>query len=354
MTGVQKHSEPVDIVYLWVDGADPVWRNQRKQAYAAWVRQHPGALAAFGNAAGRYRDNGELLFNLRALEKFFPNHGHVYIVTDGQTPRWLRPSSRVTVVDHGALMPAASTQVFDSGHIESYLHHIPGLSERFLYLNDDVFFGAPVDPGWWFGEHLKVFAEGMPIAHYTELQPQGTALVNASIQSGQWLSQHYPKYRHDPRIFSHAPRPMLKSAALELERIAPALFAQLRSTTFRSWQIPPIVPDLLPRWMVHVGHAEQRTLNPLHINSGDLRAEQQLGALLRKFGKLPFFCINDTCDEAADDDLRLLRIAHTLEKLLPEPSPFERPHHEFKTAIRFQPVSTLKASIATEKPRLVA
>ena len=75
MTGVQKHSEPVDIVYLWVDGADPVWRNQRKQAYAAWVRQHPGALAAFGNAAGRYRDNGELLFNLRALEKFFPNHG---------------------------------------------------------------------------------------------------------------------------------------------------------------------------------------------------------------------------------------------------------------------------------------
>ena len=75
MTGVQKHSEPVDIVYLWVDGSDPVWRGKREQAYAAWVRQHPDALAAFGNAAGRYRDNGELLFNLRALEKFFPNHG---------------------------------------------------------------------------------------------------------------------------------------------------------------------------------------------------------------------------------------------------------------------------------------
>ena len=185
MTGVRRQSEPIDIVYLWVDGSDPVWRAKRQQAYAAWVRQHPGALAAFGNAAGRYRDNGELLFNLRSLEKFFPDHGHVYIVTDGQTPRWLRPSSRVTVVTHRALMPAAGTLVFDSGHIESYLHHIPGLSERFLYLNDDVFFGAPVDPGWWFGDRLKVFAEATPLASYTELQAHETALVNASIQSTQ-------------------------------------------------------------------------------------------------------------------------------------------------------------------------
>ena len=335
MTGANRQAEKIDIVYLWVDGSDPVWRDRREQAYAAWARQHPGALAAFGNAAGRYRDNGELLFNLRCLEKFFPGHGHVYIVTDGQTPRWLQPSDRVTVVDHSALMPAGGdARVFDSGHIESWLHHIPGLSERFFYLNDDVFFGAPVDADWWFGDRLKVFAETTPVAGYTELQAHETALVNASIQSQNWLSQRYPKYRHDPRVYSHAPRPMLKSAAMELERMAPELFARLRSTTFRSWRIPAIVPDLLPRWMVHVGYAEQRTLNPLHISSGDHLAEQQLGALLREFGTLPFFCINDTCDEADDDDLRLLRIADTLQQLLPEPSSFERPSHQAKTTGR--------------------
>ncbi len=350
MTGADRQPEKIDIVYLWVDGADPVWRGRREQAYAAWVRQHPGALAAFGNAAGRYRDNGELLFNLRSLEKFFPGHGHVYIVTDGQTPRWLQPSGRVTVVDHRALMPAGGTLVFDSGHIESYLHHIPGLSERFLYLNDDVFFGAPVDPGWWFGDRLKVFAEATPVAGYTELQAHETALVNASIQSRNWLSQRYPGYRHDPRVYSHAPRPMLKSATLELERMAPELFARLRSTTFRSWRIPAIVPDLLPRWMVHVGYAEQRTLDPLHISSGDQRAEQQLVALLREFGQLPFFCINDTCDEAADDDLRLLRIAHTLQKLLPEPSSFERPSHHAEKAEK----AKKPAPVSTEKLRRVA
>ena len=315
---------PIDIVYLWVNGADPVWRQQREQAYAAWVQEHPDALAAYGNVAGRYRDNGELLYSLRALDQFFPAHGHVYIVTDGQTPAWLRRFSGVTVVDHATLMPAAPAKVFDSGHIESYLHHIEGLSERFLYLNDDVFFGAPVDPDWWFGERLKVFVEHTPIPQYSELQAHETALVNASILSQRWLSARYPAYRHDPRVYSHAPRPMLRSAAYQLEQLAPELFAPLRRTTFRSWRVPAIVPDLLPRWMVHQGYAEQQLLNPLHISTGDADAEEQFAELVQKFGTLPFFCINDTCDEAADNDQRLQRIGTTLARLLPEPSSFEK------------------------------
>src|SRR5690606_13015275 len=70
--------------------------------------------------------------------------------TDGQTPRWLRASSGLTVVSHQELIPAHGLPTFDSGHIESYIHRIPGLSERFFYLNDDVFFGAPVQLDHWF------------------------------------------------------------------------------------------------------------------------------------------------------------------------------------------------------------
>lgn len=323
MTSPKKPSAPIDIVYLWVDGADPVWRRKRQTAYAQWITQHTDALAAFGNTAGRYRDNGELRFNLRALEKFFPAHGHVYLVTDGQTPGWLQPHPRLTLIDHRELVPAARRPVFDSGHIESYLHHIPGLSERFLYLNDDVFLGATFEPEWWFGTRLKVFAETAPVAHYSALQAHETALVNASIASKNWLNQRYPDYRHDSRVYSHAPRPMLKSVALELEQLAADWFASLRSTTFRSWRIPAIVPDLLPRWMVQMGYAEQLTLDPLHISTAEPQAEKKLAVLQAQFGALPFFCINDTCDDADDDDPRLLRVAQTLEKLLPEPSSFE-------------------------------
>jgi len=62
-----------------------------------------------------------------------------YIVTDGRTPAWQQPSSQVTLVDHRHLLPPVSPEVFDSGHTESYLHHNPGLSERFIYLNDNVY-----------------------------------------------------------------------------------------------------------------------------------------------------------------------------------------------------------------------
>ena len=314
---------PVDIVYLWVDGADPVWRGKRNAAFTQWNLQNPHDLAAFGNTAGRYRDNDELLFNLRALERFFPEHGHVYLVTDGQTPAWLQPSDNLTVIDHRDLFPHDTPWVFDSGHIESYLHHIEGLSERFFYMNDDVFFGATVDVDWWFGARLKVFSELGQVPDYDALQREESALVNASLLSRDWLSQRYPHYQHDPRVYSHSPRPMLKSAMVELERIAEALFTQVRSTSFRSWKVPPIVPDLVPRWMVHVGYADQSTLDPLYICTGDERAEQQWRTLRSKFGQLPFFCINDTCDEAPDDDIRLTRIAQTLQLLLPKPSSFE-------------------------------
>ena len=55
----------IDIVYLWVDGSDPVWQAKRQRAYQEWVSDNPDALAVHGNTAGRYRDNGELRFNLR-------------------------------------------------------------------------------------------------------------------------------------------------------------------------------------------------------------------------------------------------------------------------------------------------
>ncbi|MDC8757667.1 Stealth CR1 domain-containing protein [Janthinobacterium fluminis] len=314
----------IDIVYLWVDGADPVWGERRRQAYAGWAGRQGGQLAVYGNVSGRYRDNGELRFNLRSLEKFFPDHGHVYIVTDRQAPAWLAPRAGLTLVDHRELLPAAAMPVFDSGHIESYLHHIPGLSERFIYLNDDVFFGQPVDPDCWFGDCLTVYAETATVADGDALREDGTALANAAILSKQWLGRRYPQYRHEPRLYSHAPRPMLKSAMHELEGMAAELFEQVRSTVFRCWRVPPLLPDLVPRWMVHAGYARQQILDPLHISSGAPGAELQLDALLSNFGRLPFFCINDTCDEAEADDPRLLRVAAALEKLLPRPSSFER------------------------------
>ena len=240
-------------------------------------------------------------------------------------PHWLQAHDHLTVIDHRDLIPATALPVFDSGHIESYLHHIPRLAERFIYLNDDVFFGAKVNPVEWFGANgVAVFKEVAAIPDYDTLQRHETALVNASVLSKHWLSNRYPKYRHAARIFAHSPRPMFKSVLAELEEAAPELFQQVRQTVFRSWQVPPLVPDLVPRWMLHTGLAALQALEPLYISSGAPDAEEQFQTLIAEFGRIPFFCINDTSDDAVDDAPQLQRITSTLEQLLPLPSSFER------------------------------
>lgn len=314
---------PIDIVYLWVDGNDPKWRARRHRAAQAHDAIDHSAMALYGNVEGRFRDNDELRYSLRALERHFPDHGHVYIVTDGQTPSWLRPSKHLTLVDHRDLIPAAQLPTFDSAHIESYVHRIPGLSERFFYFNDDVFFGAPVQVDQWFW-HGGVYATWSddPVVEGTALRADENALENASRLSAQWLAR-LPDYRHTPRTFAHSPRPMLQSMLLEAEQAAPELFERVRSTTFRTWASPTLVSDFVLRRALAQGVVRMRGCAHLHVTTGCHDQAQQLDALIDAAGQLDFFCINDTTDDAHGHDPRLAKVRAALQSLFPLASRFE-------------------------------
>ncbi len=331
-----------DIVYLWVNGNDPVWRAKRHQAAQKLCTSSRSAMALYSNVEGRFRDNDELRYSLRALEQFYPEHGHVYVVTDGQTPAWLKPSSRLTLVDHRELIPAQSLPTFDSGNIESYIHRIPGLSERYFYFNDDVFFGAPVKLSDWFWRG-GVYTAWSDDAAVTDepLRPDATSLENACRLSGQWLGNQHrhsvpgqgperqmaPHYQHTFRTFAHAPRPMLKSLLFELEGKAPDMFAQVRSTVFRTWLKPTIVSDFVLRWALAHGVAKIRDYSHLYVSSGDAAKARQLEALVASSGKLDFFCVNDTTDDAHPQDPRLARVRQALQQMFVQPSCFELATH---------------------------
>ena len=88
--------------------------------------------------------------------------------------------------------------------------------------------------------------------------------------------------------------------------------------------MPPLLPDLVPRWKLQTGLAVLRQADSLYVCSGDADAAAQFDALAARFGARPIFCINDTSDDAAADAPELLRIGATLAALLPTPSRFER------------------------------
>lgn len=96
----------------------------------------------------RFADNNELKYSLRSLEKHAKWIRNVYIVTNGQVPHWLNVSHpKIRLVTHEHIFPNKShLPTFSSPAIESHLHRIDGLSERFLYFNDDLMLGAPIWP----------------------------------------------------------------------------------------------------------------------------------------------------------------------------------------------------------------
>uniref|UniRef100_A0A1I8IGI1 Stealth_CR2 domain-containing protein n=1 Tax=Macrostomum lignano TaxID=282301 RepID=A0A1I8IGI1_9PLAT len=117
---------------------------------------HPTVYLSFGYQAksnsgqerSRFEDNNELKYSLRSLTKFAPWIRKVYLVTNGQVPNWLNLTNpRLTLITHEEIFPNKShLPTFNAPAIETHLHRIPGLSDHFLYFNDDVFLTKPVHP----------------------------------------------------------------------------------------------------------------------------------------------------------------------------------------------------------------
>lgn len=99
-------------------------------------------------SASRFEDNEELRYSLRSIEKHAPWVRHIFIVTNGQIPSWLNlDNPRVSVVTHQDIFQNQThLPTFSSPAIETHIHRIPGLSQKFIYLNDDVMFGKDVWP----------------------------------------------------------------------------------------------------------------------------------------------------------------------------------------------------------------
>jgi hypothetical protein len=138
-----------------------------------------------------------------------------------------------------------------------------------------------------------------------------------------WLKEKYANYEHQNIALAHAPRPYKKSLLFEIEEQAMSLYNKIRKKNFRTWQTPGIIGDFVPRWLEYNKYAEIIQSEFLYIESGSDKIEEKLEFLTQKFGKIPFFCINDTCDNADALDKRLQLVRKQMETLLPNKSNFE-------------------------------
>lgn len=141
-------SEPVDAVITWVDGRCLV-HQEKLNAYL--VQQ--GIHASKAAAPTRFHSCGEIDYCVESLLRFAPWIRTIFIVTDAQTPNIINrlahklPAGKLQLIDHRLIFSGFEhcLPTFNSLSIESVLWRIPGLSERFIYLNDDCALIRPVN-----------------------------------------------------------------------------------------------------------------------------------------------------------------------------------------------------------------
>ena len=162
---------PIDLVFTWVNGSDPDLIRQM-----SFYQPNTTKISA-----NRYVDWGGLKYSLRSVEKYANWVRNIYIVTNGQVPNWLNlNNSRVRLITHEQIFPNKShLPSFCSHAIESHLHRINGLSNVFIYMNDDFLLTAPVCPRDFFtaknGYKIRLCCP-IEVFSLEEINPHGWSL----------------------------------------------------------------------------------------------------------------------------------------------------------------------------------
>lgn len=195
----------IDLVYTWCDAADSVWNAKRMAtAQACGVK-----VGAPGNTTCRFAEHDEILYSLRSAECCVPWVRKVFLVIDDDItpPAWLRlDHPKLRIVRLSEIMPSAFLPCFCSGTIEHHLARIPDLSEHFLYSNDDMMFGRPLTPSFFFaadgcpyfrfGGKRKPTPDGMKTVYQRNIE-RADSLIRSECESpGRELSAALSRNPH--------------------------------------------------------------------------------------------------------------------------------------------------------------
>ncbi|MDE6336127.1 MAG: Stealth CR1 domain-containing protein [Muribaculaceae bacterium] len=309
---------PVDLVYLWVNGNDPVWIEKRNRAIGK-TEAHSAV-----NCDGRYADNDELKYSLRSAEMYAPWLRKIFIVTDNQVPEWLDTTNpKIQIIDHTEILPPEALPCFNSNVIEHFIFRIPDLSEHFLYANDDMYFNRPVTPDDFFApDGLPYVRVNRRLFRKLELKLREKLLHKKLSSYNLWIQNaaklvecKFGKYYGDKshhNIDAYLKSNCIRTADMFREELTPTFVNHMREPN--DIQRAIYIYTAMAEQRAHVRYVSQRESLRVHIDNAKHYKK------LATYNPL-LFCMNDS--EYANDTDRM-RSASYLQSRFPEKSKFEK------------------------------
>ena len=336
---------PIDFVLPWVDGGDP-----------AWIRRMRENLVSYRGADvdvedRRYRDFGLLKYWFRSVESCAPWVRNVFFITDGQFPDWLNPEAEKLVwVRHEDFIPREWLPVFSPRPIELNLHRIEGLSEHFVYFNDDMYLLRPVKP-------RRYFRGGRPVANarisftvprvddpYAHVTLNNVMAINRNFDKRTVVSKNLANWYAPWRVgvkeaalnlallpfgwfpgfaSPHMPAPFLKSTFYEVWAKEHDALLATSQAKFRTYA--DVTQGLLYEWQIASGVAVSAPRSSLgHYCACTLDNYQEIADDIRS-RRYPAICVNDAISDLDDEQYAAVcgALGGALEELFPNKSSFE-------------------------------
>ncbi len=332
--------DKIDFVIIWVDGNDKEWQKT-KAKYMPQDKQDAGM--------SRYRDWDNLKYWFRGVEKFAPWVNKIHFITCGQCPEWLNAKHpKLNMVNHTDYIPKQYLPTFSSHPIELNIHRIEGLSEQFVYFNDDIFITDYIKEEEFFqnGKPLDIFME-YPIGCSGHNEVFSHILVNNTNLMGKyytrdqmkknlknkiltpkygtyyfynWLMYHLPFPNFFGLLTPHFALPHLKSSFEELWEREPEILEKtcshrfrdkedVNQYVFRMWNL--LKGNFVPNNRYRIGKA-------YFIKDDSEQVYRDIESQ-----KYKLICLNDDCGEEKFEIIKN-KVINSFERILPEKSSYEK------------------------------
>lgn len=186
-----RNDQKIDFVVTWVDGSDKKWLAK----YSKYSKYD-----ILDERKARFRDFEIFKYWFRAVDNFAPWVNHIYLVTDDQVPSWLnKDNPKLTVVDHKEIIPNEFLPIFNSSAIELNINNIPGLSNNFVYFNDDMFVNRPVTPKDFFSNNgLPKDTAGLnaiqPNFDFDHIHVNNMRIINNNFNKKKVMMKYFFKF----------------------------------------------------------------------------------------------------------------------------------------------------------------
>lgn len=233
----------VDAVITTVDGTDEEWQKER-----AMFLGDPSAGCREGVVESRFRYYRTIRLQVLLIRKCMPFVRRVFVVLSGPSQKRIIEDLKGTDVDivyHRDFIPGEHLPTFNSHAIELFLWKIPGLSDFFLYFNDDQFVLGQVERSMFVKDSgvARVATDHIwPTGNFRYLPPDPTGYQACLLESSRLAWRLVSKRDNAPNVVVHHThclpytlhRPTCEQAFSMLDRVSPGVVSGT-TTRFRDY-----------------------------------------------------------------------------------------------------------------------